>query len=337
MDLAAPGEPGPYDRISRTERARLIQALELKADGWLEPARALLRELCIASPDNILLGRWLQEVELESAPHDAEARAEFEAEVRKRYRALAEDRETAAAQVLAARVEPDAPSALLLLDRALKLDPACAWAWYGKAHVNATSGSLSAAMVNVREALRLDAGHLPALRLEASLLGRNGQTEAAIRILEHWLKFAEEDLRFEEATIQSARLELALLLLQDEQAEAAEELLLEIGELTGQTQAEVRRQSVLAAAYQALDKPLEAVGAADCASKLDPEVLLPAVQLALLTEYSSEDHGLALELWERVITLAESGGNDLYSFLQVARARVHRGRLERELEGAQKP
>lgn len=324
-------EPGVYDALDPLAALRLDEALELSAGGSLEAAREILERLRTWQPRNVVIGRWLQEVELGLAERDAGSAAPDPAppngreELRRRYREAAEAEPTPTALVLAARLEDDPPSALHLLDRALVLDPACAWASYGKAHVLAASGRLGDAREALEDALATDPAHLPALRLHAWMLARSGRRQEGIAVLEAWLARAEQDRTYDWRSRDEARLDLGLMLLAEGRAEAAGE---QLRALRPGSVDEVRRLAAQAAIELALGETPAARETTRAAQRADPMALLPVVQEALLLEYWLERPAEAEKAWKRVAELA-GASEELGALVQRMRAQVHQGRIAR--------
>ena len=322
--------PGPYDALAVEERARLLSAIADFEAGQLAQARAALARLVEERADNIVVGRWSQDVDLAVARAGDPAGGEgFADELRRAWRARAETQPGAAALVLAARLEHDPPAALLLLERALELDPACAWAHYARAHVHARAGEWEPARESIRAALAADPGHLPTLRLHAWMLAQAGRWAEGIGALEAWLEHARDDLRAGRREREEARLDVALMLLADGSAREARERVLAVD---ASAVDEVRRLTALAACEQALDEGGRALDAASAAAAADPSALLPAIQEALLLEHWIGDRDRARAAWRRVLALA-GGGEDLGAVLQRMRAQVHLARSARRERG----
>ncbi|MCB9910326.1 MAG: hypothetical protein H6829_08645 [Planctomycetes bacterium] len=223
--------------------------------------------------------------------------------------------------ILAARVQPNAEQAVAWLDQALALDPACAWAYYGKAY--ALLGLRDQyRWRNAREALEaaltLDPSHLLARRMEAWMLAQEGAGEPAAISLERWLIASEFDPRVDRASRVEARLDLARVWLSMGQVDLA---LRELNSLEGEPLGRPRRLMLLAVA---LTEKKDLSGALDAVRRasLIPDVgVLPWVQEALLREYWLEDPQGALVLWQQVLEEAEQG-SDPALILQAFRARV---------------
>src|SRR5205814_6257323 len=86
--------------------------------GEIAAARAAFERLAAQDPDNVIVGAWLQECELDLAASEGTTpRA-----IAERWAAAASLHPSAASLVLAARVEPDPKSAVALLEKAEALD-----------------------------------------------------------------------------------------------------------------------------------------------------------------------------------------------------------------------
>jgi len=309
--------PGPYDVLAQEDRAVVVRARRLLDQKESDAARDLLRRLSSEQPGNIPVGRLLQEVELECGT--------LPEELLLRARARSESAPSPAALLLAARLESDAALGLEQVERALSLDPLCAWAHYARAHLDARSGRWDAAQASVARALEIDPGHLPSRRLETSLLARNGRRPDAILALLRWLAAAGDDPFVSPSEAALAQLDLAQLLLLEGEHERAFELLSEFDDTPGGAS---RRQCLLAAAEQALGRPRRALDAALLAASEDPGNSLPLVQQALLFEEWLADPAAAREAWRRVLEQARQSG-ELGGLILSMRARVALERSER--------
>jgi len=231
--------------------------------------------------------------------------------------------------VLAARVEGDSAQALELLNRALALDPSCAWAHYGRAYALLSQRD-QYRWRNSREALAraldLDPSHVLARRMEAWMLAQEGVTTHAAVALERWLIATEFDPRVGHRSRVEARLDLARIWLTSEDVEPA---LRELRSMEGEPYDRERRLLLLAVA---LTEKGDADGALSVVRQagLIPDVgVLPKVQEALLLEHWFKDERGALALWKQVMEEA-SESSDPAGLLQAFRARVVVERSERE-------
>lgn len=327
--------------FSVTERVALQSTRANLAAGNHEVARAELARLAERDPENLVVGALLQDVELEIlaaarrgvAPEDeALARlardADPEGALARRYTRSAEETPSVARLVLAARLERDTTVALVLLDRALVLDPRSAWAHYGRAHTQLTDRDdedrWSRAREAVEAALAAEPGFLRARRLRAWMLAEEGQKEQALAALDAWLEASLDDPRVDPEVRVEARLDRALLLVLTGSPERA---VRELEALEGEERGRTRRLTLLAVAElergdleRALDTTLRAEGA-------ERGSVLPLVQRALLLERFKNDPEGAEELWRAI---AERGGeaDELADLVQTLRARVHLERRE---------
>lgn len=279
-------------------------------------ARAILERALAERPDDVGVALLLQDAELGAAGEAAE-------------RVLQNARERAAAeggflpQLLAARIEPDPAAALVAARAAIAANPQSPWGHYAEAFVLAASGDwVSAQRANAR-ALELDGGHRAAARLEAAILARAGQLEAATVALRAWLSAVEADPRVSSATRVGARLDLAQLLVLRRDEDAA---LGELARLPADGGERVRRACLEAAALQGLGRPAEALAASERAAEADRDALVPLVQQALLQQHHLRDAEAARALWERILASAESRAG-LGALIETLRARIA---LERE-------
>ncbi len=310
--------------------ARAIAAIDA---GRAEVARDELRVIAARRRDSFAVQRWLQEAEIAVARERADFLATLEAEetedplvaLRERYRERAEESGAATDLLLAARIEDDAPAALYLTDRALAADPDLAWAWYGRAHVAVRLGDWQTARSALAECLARQPRHLEALRLSAWLQAEAGSRKEAISELERWLALAPGDATLAPGELDAARLDLAMMLVQEGDTAEARDLLESLVEADLDP---VRLWSAFAAMYEARGDLLDALEATESARAADPDALLPVVQQALLVERHFDDPARALATWRVALLLAREQ-KDLGAVLQRTRAEVHIGRLER--------
>ncbi len=321
---------GPYDQLSDRSWVAFEEARRDLELGRTQLARETFARLARENPNNLAVGSWLQEAELELALRAAQAErgAAFDErkvceDLRRAYREHADAQDAVAPLVLAARVETDHFAALGLLNRALRLDESCAWAHYGRAHVLAQQEDWSGARRSLERALDIDPGHLWARRLEAWMHSRTGQRDKAIGAYQQWIKRVRGDARVDPDWVDEARLDLALLYTLDGSPERTRKLLEEIDTRRSDP---VRRLTLEAAALEALGDIEGALAAAAKAHEADPTAYLPMIQQALLFERWLNDPQRAELVWEKVLALAEAGG-DLPAVVQRARATIHLERL----------
>lgn len=301
-----------YDVLSPEARAQAVRARAKLDAGDREGARAEIAELARANPDHVALAIWLQELDFSAAAPDAKAGIDAAA------RELAEREPTVVHLLLAARLDPNPGEARATLEKAQQLDRDCAWTHYALAHLEAKLSHWPQAQREVARAVAIDPGHVPARRLEAQILARNGQRGEAIRALHAWLDATRDDPLVDSPTRVLAELDLAQLQLLEGNESAAREVLL--GLASDPTDA-VRRQCLLAAVEQALGHPDRALTAARDAEARDANAPLPLEQQAILQEHALSDPAAARRAWERVLEIARNTG-DLGALILSLRARV---------------
>lgn len=306
-----------YDTLPDSALRRLAEARAHLDAGDAEAASPGLAALAGEYPANVPVGIWLQEAEIALA----EAGGDL-TELQDRYRKRAENDSTVTNLVLAARLEPDPHTARVLLDRAETLDPRCAWCPYGKAWLAARAGEWKEVEEEVARARFADPGHMPTLWLETWMLQRSGGISQAITSLSTWIERAAEDPRIDPRLVLEARLDQALLAVQDGDPKLARKLLAEL-EVEPRNQA--RAWMIEAGAAQALGDLAAALAAAVEAQRLAPGDLLPVVQQAMLHEIWLGDPEAAEKDWARALELSRADPA-LGSLLERMRARV---RLER--------
>ncbi|MFT5050991.1 MAG: tetratricopeptide (TPR) repeat protein [Chlamydiales bacterium] len=295
-------------------------------EAWLQ-----LTPLVAADEENLELATQLQEVEWELLTRGTDVdpglsaladEGDVDAALRRRYASRAETSGTVAQLVLAARAESDALAALNLLDRALVLDPHCAWAHYGRAHalldLRSKSRRWSAAQDALDAALDADPSHLRARRLQAWMLAQEGALAQGAKALQVWLEQTRDDPRFSRRERREAELDLALLFILDGAGNKARHLLTA---LEGEPVGRGRRLALLAVAEHLMGDFVAALDAARRAEGALDDELLPIVQQAILYEYWLEDVEAADRQWEDVIERAVGQG-DMAQVLQSFRARV---------------
>lgn len=332
----SPSAAGPFDALPAEDGIRFRGACSSLERGEALEARTVLADIAERHPDNVPVGIWLQEAQLAAgglvlpehpSPRGDGATADDDplARLRARYLEAAEAAPSSARYVLAARLEPDVSAATELLDRALALDPRCAWAHYGKAFLAMRSKSWHAARESIARALEVDPGHLRARRLQAVMLARGGALDDAIEALEAWIDYAGTDPTIERSLVAETQVDLALLLIVSGESDRARRVL---DGVHGSGRVDGRRYATLAACEQAREEWRMALDAAEQAEALEPGDPLPIVQQALLYEYWLDDSQAATDAWRRVIE-ASSDEASLAALLQRTRARVRVERAER--------
>jgi len=308
---------GPYDRLPEPEVQRVVRARELTAEGELERARAVLAEVLRRRPQNIAVGSFLQDIDLRLAA-DGSGEHPSADELARAALDRARREPSPARLLLAARIAPDPDLARGLMDEALELDPACAWAHYAVAWSLAKESRWGEAEERLQQALAIDPGHLPARRLEAGMIARGGKPEDAVEAFERWLRVSAGQPLVDPAERLGALLDLAQLHLLAGQGRRARELLVSIAD---EAPSSARRGCILAATEHDQGRDARALAAAREAAEDDPTDALPLVQQALLLEGSFGDPAGARQAWEAVLELSRRD-SDLAALILGMRARV---------------
>ena len=331
-----------YSRFLGDTPEEFTKARGLYDLGLRLEARRALSELALRGPDNLEIGAWLQDLEAELLEdgHDVfvDTLSLTEAsgpDVLRRVYAARKDREpNVTSFVLAARAETDVLAAEILLDRALELDPTCAWAHYGRSHVLLTDRSRidrwGQAGDALSKALQFDPSHLRARRLEAWMQAEEGSLDSATINLIRWIEIADGDPRVTRSDAVEARLDLALLFLLDGEDRRAERLL---DDLEGEDLGRPRRLTLLTVARQEAGNELGALDAALRAQGSGGAAALPLVQEALLQELFLGNPEAAEERWRAVADLADNT-TQISDLVRGLRARI---RLERAAAAAEAP
>lgn len=313
-----------YDGLDDLAERELRDARTKIEAGRLEEARVALAALVERYPENIVLGTWLQEAEIDAISAGAPSTGDTSAldELRARYAKLASERASVASLVLAARLESDETRAEALLARAESVDARCVWVPYARAFLAARRGAWDEVRKQLTKAEALDPGHLPTRWLSCWMLARGGKVREAITSLDTWLGRAREDVRVDDRLVLEAELDLSVLRVLDGDARGARALL---DDLESRGVLGAREQMVEAATREALGDPQGALSAAKTAEELAPGEILPVVQQALLSELWLDDPAAAETAWTRVLALSKNSA-ELSSMLERVRARA---RLER--------
>lgn len=307
-----------FDALAEPDLAPFAAARARFDAGEIAAARAAFERLAAQDPDNVLVGSWLQECEIELAASEGTTLRS----IAEHWAAAASLHPSAGRLVLAARVDPDPKSAEVLLERAEVLDKNCAWVSYGRAFLAAQAGDYTEARKQVARAVQADPGHLWARWLEAWILARSGTVEEGIGALQAWLDRARDDVRVESRLVNEAELDLALLWVLDDEPDKARKSL----EAVDARKVDVaRRLEAVACIEQGLHDVKRALAAAEAAGKAAPAELLPALQVAILHDEWLDDPVAAEADWNRVLKMARAS-SELSSVLQRTRASV---RLER--------
>ncbi|NOT31751.1 MAG: hypothetical protein HOP15_15000 [Planctomycetes bacterium] len=319
-------EPGAYDRVPATWRQDLAAARLAFERGDAHTAYARVAPLTLQQEAILPVRLFLQEIELAlladegrvgdlTASSGGNSGGEARAVLARFYEEQAEARPRAEAYVLAARLCRDGEQALTLLDEADTIDPRCVWVHYARAWWRYGLRRFKEARAALRTALRLDPGHLPSVRLQATLLAGAGESDAAADALEVWLERTADDPLYSGAERADALLDLAALrVLLDEPGEAL--ALLE--DLDPRAVRDpVRAEEVRAAAHEARGELTHALEAVRRASALRPSELLPLVQQAMLLESAGDAEG-ERKSWLKLLEMIASNeavqeGEDLSS------------------------
>jgi hypothetical protein len=120
-----PETRSPYDVLPSKALDRLAKARDLFARGEVASAEESFRALAHEFPKNVPTAIWLQEADRAALPVDRSEELRSGTE--------AAEREPTPENLVAARVEPDAEAARVLLERAGLLDRACPWPAHGRA------------------------------------------------------------------------------------------------------------------------------------------------------------------------------------------------------------
>jgi tetratricopeptide (TPR) repeat protein len=303
-------DPGVYDRIPAAWRESLSAARLAFERGDAHTAYTLVAPLALERPRLVSVRTFLQELELELLTREgrlgelvAASPAEARTALAQEYERAAETRPTAEDYVLAARLAAGGESALALLDEADEVDPRCVWVHYARAWWRFGLRRFKDARESLRAALRLDGGHLPSIRLHATLLAGAGEYEGAAGALEVWLERTADDPLYAAAERADALLDLAAAeVLRGRPKQALERL----DELDPRAVRDpVRSEEVRASAYQARGELTRALEAVARAAEQRPDALLPLVQRALLLQAAGDVEG-ERKTWLRLLELTES-------------------------------
>ena len=301
--------PGPYDQVPPTWFADLASARLAFDRGDAHTALALVAPLSIEQQRVLPVRLFLQDIELtllESEGRVGTLVAGTSAEARgilaRYYEDQADAKAAAEGYVLAARLAPDGEAALALLAEADTIDPRCVWVHYGRAWWYFVLRRFKEARESLRTALRLDNGHLPSLRLTATIVAGAGESEDAARVLEVWLERTAENPLFAAVDRADALLDLAALEVLLDEPKKALKLLEQLDPRAVRDPA--RAEEVRAAAHEARGELTRALEAVSRASALRPGALLPLVQQAVLLQAAGDVEG-ERKSWQRLLELTE--------------------------------
>jgi tetratricopeptide (TPR) repeat protein len=301
--------PGPWDRVP-TGWLESLRAARLDFDRG-HPVEALGRVdgLAESGPDILPVRVFLQEIELAVLAREGRLRSltpegkSPTASLFAQYQARGEAEPTVAGYVLAARLAPDAETALALLEEGEALQEGCVWVHYGRAWWYHSLRRFKEARDELRSAQRLDAGHLPSMRLEATMLAGAGDLDKAVGALRVWLDRTAGSPLVAGRDRADALLDLAALEVLRDHPGRALDLLAELDPRAVRDPA--RTETVRAAAHEARGETAQALAAVGRAIELDPHGILPLVQEALLLT-GSGDTERAVEAWRRVVATADA-------------------------------
>jgi tetratricopeptide (TPR) repeat protein len=333
--------PGPYDQVPLTWHEDLAAARLAFERGDSHTALSLVAPLCIEQPRVLPVRLFLQDIELSLLVSEgrvgslvASSSAEARAVLARYYDGQADARAAAEGYVLAARLAADGEEAMALLAEADTIDPRCVWVHYGRAWWFVFLRRYKEARESLRTALRLDNGHLPSLRLTATIVAGAGESEDAAKVLEVWLERTAKNPLFAGVDRADALLDLAALEVMLDEPKKALKLLEELDPRAVRDPA--RAEEVRAAAHEARGELSRALEAVNRASALRPGALLPLVQQAILLQAAGDAEG-ERKSWERLLELAEqapesdpSTGIDFAEALFTMQAHVRLARLARE-------
>ncbi|MFT5200081.1 MAG: Flp pilus assembly protein TadD [Planctomycetota bacterium] len=334
----------PYGYLPMPSRLEFDRARQQMKVGEWQGAQVRLETLISEHPDELDLGFALQDVQSkmlalgelpqmqegwiepsiagQPGPGQATSQQLDSASVLKFwYARRAAQSPSIPSLVLAARVETDPTQALTWLNRALALDPTCAWAHYGRAYAllrQRDQYRWRDSRAALAQALVLDPSHVLARRMEAWMLAQEGDTGQAAIALERWLIATEFDPRVGHKSRVEARLDLARVWLTAGRVDPA---LRELKSMEGEPYDRERRLLLFAVALTEKGDAEGALSVVRQAGLIPGVGVLPWVQEALLLEHWFEDGQGALVLWKQILEEAEDS-SDPAVILQSFRARV---------------
>ena len=331
-------DPGPYDRIPAAWDEPLFEARRYLDEGEPDRAHEILVRLAEENPRILPVRIFLQELELDLLLERGRAgRLSFRDLERvqeylgNHYLTKAEANPTPEGFVLAARLEKDYSKALELLNQAEALDPDCVWIPYARAWWNFTDYHFTSAEDAVREAFRIDSGHLATMRLHGLMLTSAGETGGALKVLEQWWKRSRNDPLVSPERLGAALFDLASLHVLAGEPREALRLLKDVDQRVLDEVARI--EEVRAAAHEGLDDFPRSHEAVRRARELDPDDPLPLVQEAMLFA-RQRDEQAELAAWQRLLDhldTTEDGGFGTMVYRLQALTRLQRAeREERE-------
>ena len=347
---AAPytSRPGSYDMVPIAWDADLLAARRALDSEDYRTAHDLVLGLVRQAPYLIPVRVLLQDLELGLLFRGEKvglglALAEgsnYAAELGDRYRQRAEDTPSAVEYVLAARLAPDREEALKLLEEALALDPECVWAHYARAWWAVRERLFPEAREAVEAAFAIDGGHLPSMRLQASLLAAGGETPEATHCLRTWLERTLGSPLVDPGEYAEAQVDLASLhILAGDDGQALRTL---GGVNVAVLIDPARTELVRAVALAARGNSSAALKSAEHASAMDSMGLFPLVYRAMLMQRAG-DIEAERSAWKSLLAQAQAelqpqplGGLELAqpvdfsSLLLELRAHARLGRIEQQ-------
>jgi predicted Zn-dependent protease len=215
------------------------------------------------------------------------------------------------------------------------------WLHYARAFLYYGVHRFPEARASLDEALALDPGHLPCMRLEATMLAGAGEEGLASDVLELWLDRSADDPLVSSEERAEASVDLALLRVLSGSPSTALATLR--GIQSGFVDRCPRALLVRAAAHAGRGELEEARQDARRASQLAPDDALPLVQQALLIEGGRRSEAEELALWEELLEQSRAArsqgaeGVDLASLLYQLQAHARIERLRAEAAGEADP
>lgn len=301
--------PGPYDIVPGAWEEELEAARDAFEEGDLQECETQLAPLAEERPIVLPVRVFLQDVQLGLLGASREVGGvrvppeRAQVHLGDLYAARADANPSASGYVLAARLADSGEAALDYLSQAAALDSGCVWVPYGRAWWLFRLRRFPEAREAIQDALDLDGGHLPTMRLHGSMLASAGDTKDAVYVLELWLERGADDPLVDPRMRADAKVDLAALLVLEDEAEEALDLL--AGIRPDLLPDPARAELVRAAALEDLGLRTLALSAARRAKALDPDGLLSLVQQALLLHFEGNT-AQERAMWEMLLLEAES-------------------------------
>jgi len=342
-------DPGPYDRIPAAWDGELALARDAFEEGDLQECHAKLAPLAAAEPTILPVRVFLQDVQLALLGAGREVGGvqvppgAAQLHLGDIYAQRADANPSSAGYVLAARLCVQGTAALAYLDQASELAPECVWVHYGRGWWLFTLRRFPEAREAIARALDLDGGHMPTMRLHASMLANGGDTADAVDVLELWMARGRGDPLVDPRIRADAQVDLAALLVLEDEAELAIDLL--AGIRSDLLPDPARAELVRAAALEDLGLRTLALSAARRAWGIGEDELLALVQQALLQRFEGNT-AMERSIWVDVLEQAEArweppaagdagevGALDFEAILIQLQARARIERIDRERAG----